>query len=654
MDVTIPTVKEVKALGTKALKVVFSEPINSTTSSTTSAYKIDGKSIAGSVKFDYASNSVIISTGMTTGEHKLTVEDVADFAGLKVNAKDIAFTVANDTDAPVVASAKSIDLKKVEIQFNEPVKAISKAYHTSSGNTGTIKISDTKVTVEFDDTKRMGMSDTTIYFEGVEDYSGNKADRNVIVKPVLDTERPAVTSSKVELDSSNHKFTVVFNKEVKEADAKKGENYTLKDKDGKVVTGKGLDAKGHPIVAINYNSTKKEVTFSLVGKLDSNKYTLEVSGIQDNASIANTMMPYANVFEIGDTKAPTITKVWVEEKSTTGTPTKHDQYVYVQFSEAMANEGDGSVLDKVKYNYCANLDTPSWTPLPTDAKVELITADTVKISLPRTETKYIEGAKTGIRITLVADLAKNYLGTDYVATAQIKAAKEDITILSAKATAKDIVEVEFSGVLSNIDANDFKVNGKSVTLDSYKNEDGKTIATFKLAEADKLNANVNVNFTTGATISSQDAFGAKVKAADTKAIEDAIKAETIDINIANKKAFEVDGTAGTVTIKFDEELSAISSQVLDLVSVKVDGKEVAIDSMATATDTLVLTLAKDASGKLKEKADATKLIELDNNKIIEVSVKEANDTAKVIVDKATKPNSVKSFIKSGVYQVVKK
>lgn len=151
VDVTIPEVEEVTGLGTKAFQVEFSEPVDRATAISTANYKIDGKSIAGSVEY-VNSSTVIVTTELATGDHKLTVNGVKDFAGFVVTPVSYDFTVAVDTEAPTVVTSKSSDLTKVEIEFNEPLRSVGKVYNGVSSKTGTVTRSGNKVTVVF--TKR--------------------------------------------------------------------------------------------------------------------------------------------------------------------------------------------------------------------------------------------------------------------------------------------------------------------------------------------------------------------------------------------------------------------------------------------------------------------------------------------------------------------
>ena len=666
VDTTIPSVKEVTALGTKALKIVFTEPVKKSSASSTSKIKIDGKSIAGSVKYNFSDN-VIISTTMTVGEHKLSIDGVEDFYGLKVNVKDIAFTVAEDTTAPEIVSAKAIDLKKVEVVFNEPVKAVTKAYHTSSSKTATLPITpdDTKVTLTFKDA--MSVNNTTVTLENVEDYSGNKATRTVDVTPVLDTERPTVSSVKVEKDGSVHKFTVTFSESVKEdttaASAEEGSNYVIKDKDAKVVSGKGLNSNGSPSDnSITYTDSKKQAVFSLSALLAAGDYTIEISGIQDTAVVSNTMMPYTYSFTIGDTSSPTISRTWIEQDPVTGTsPTKYDAVIYVQFSEDMAVEGNGNVVDKFKYNYTLNYTSPAaatWVPISTDSTLEMVAPDTLKITLPRSTINYKDAPKLGIKVTLVSDVAGNFLAAsnDYVTTTSV-GAKDDIKLDTIKATATNTIEVVFKGILTNISANDFKVkvgaNERPVDLETYSTADGKTTAIFKLYnEDDELDADVgaNTDLVIDADPSTQDAFGAIIESG-TFAIEDKIVPEAIDFagDVEFELAKALTPETYTLTLKFSENITtAVAVQLYSALTVKVDSNDTKDD--ASITNIVVngdeVTLTVDTSGiddGLTGKVDEV-------NSVWEVSLLDANNTVKAIKD--LNGNAAKPFTRSAKYSDV--
>lgn len=569
VDTTIPYVKEVKGLGTKAIEVIFNEPVTKTTARRLSAYKVDGKALSGSVKYVYP-NSVIISTNLTVGEHTLSVKDVEDFAEFKVQEAGFEFTIEKDNEAPEIVSAKSNDLTEVELTFNEPVKSISNAYHTSKAN-GAIKpyqINGKKVTLEFK--TPMSLGNTTIYLENVEDYSGNKADRSIVITPELDLTRPEVVEVKVE---NGQEFTIVFSEKVNKDQAREYKNYVIKDEDGKVPSGVGLNSKGNPVVTmgdIELNSDGKEVTFKLRSPLDKGIYTIEISGIQDKAHIPNTMLPHTETFEVGDTTELKLEEAWLEEEENGSY-----KYVYIRFNKAVATEGDGNALVLSKYNYTtayekdkAGKDVSSWYPLPTKATIGLEAEDTVKIEFPKNFDKNIKG----IRVTLVTDDEGNSF-KDYQAKAEVKPKDaRKIKLESAKVTAKDTVEATFSAPLVSVVDSDFSlvtVQGDvyyKVYFEEFKANNEK-VAIFKIIEGKDKAVGEDVygwKFVTAESPESVGRFGAKL-VADTKGVEviDAIRPTINKINAVEGKDY--------IELEFNEAVKT-SGYVLGL-TVKVNGEE---------------------------------------------------------------------------------
>jgi hypothetical protein len=619
VDNTIPTVKEVVGLGTKAIKVVFSEPVKKATASRITSYKIDDKVFSGSIKYVYP-NSVIISTTMTVGDHALSVKDVEDFAGFKVQEPGFDFTIVEDNDAPEIVSAKSIDLYEVEVTFNEPVKSISNGYHTSKSNTATrpYDIASEKVVLNFKNAMTLG--NTTIYVDGVEDYSGNKADRTIVITPELDTTRPEVVAVDVE---DGKEFTIAFSKRIFVDDAEKGSNYIIKNADGKVPAGYGLNSKGNPIRSPQYNNDKREVEFELVKSLPKGSYTLEINGIRDQSYIKNTILPHTEAFVVGDTGKPEVVKAWMEE-SDGGSY----RYIYVQFDEPVATEGNGNALELVKYNYtnktgydAYNPENYTWKPVPTKSTIDLVGEDAVRINLPKDDGL---GDITGMRVTLVADLEDNFLAglVNYVKITS--EANRSIDIDTVEATDTDTIEVTFKGKLITVSASDFKLEGdqaSEIILDDFKYDGGDTIATFKLRDDKNLTEDVYGNVLRFKTtknniddVDSQDAYGSKVKIGQTKNVKDKIN-PTINTDFA----VDVAEDNQSVTIAFNEEIKA-DEYVAGVVRVKVNGSTKTVTGFSVVNEKELKVLV--------DLEDAT------DTDIVEVEILEANKTVKAITDKA--------------------
>lgn len=638
IDTTVPTVQSVTGLGTKAFKVVFSEPVKQSTVNTTSNFRINGNAVSGSVKYSYP-NTAIITTDLPVGNHKLTVSNVEDFAGFKISSAEQEFTVAEDTTAPEVVSVKTTDLTEVEIKFNETIKSVGTVYHTTSGYTASsVTINDDTVKLVFN--QKLSLSENTVYLQNVTDYSNNSANREVKVTPVLDTQRPAVVGVKTELvnNDSAHKFTFEYSKNVESADAREPKNYTVKDSAGKVVAGKGLDSNGHPAVSISYDPTTKKASFTLLGKLDAGKYTVEVAGVRDTASIANTMLPYTTTVDVSNTIRPVVSTTWVEE-TTAGN--KYDSVIYVQFSKAMAISGAGDVTQVNKYNYATNFDAVTnggtFRPIPSDSKVELVNAETVRITLPRSETSLLAaGTDLGLRIATVADTNGNYAGSDYLVYTAVKA-KSAVTIgvEKAEATATDTVKVTFQSTLSNVDINDFTINGVAPKSVDTTTTDGKTVATFTLNSDSKFAPDLAGSaFVISSTPKSQNAFGAPLSSAAVTLVDKIAPTVTDTAVVVAKDTFGTGPDAPqnvfSATVEFNETLKVTNTP--NLFTVRVEGKAVTVVGAEPDGKNLVVYFNGVDNNSITDK------------QLVEVFLKDVNTEAGVVTD--LKDNAAKSFTKS--------
>ncbi|ANS76114.1 hypothetical protein AWM70_17255 [Paenibacillus yonginensis] len=638
VDVTTPSVKEVTGLGTKAFKVVFSEPVDRATAISTANYKIDGKAIAGSVEYAYP-DAVVISTALTTGDHKLTVSNVQDFSGLKVVPVESDLTVSEDTEAPTVASVKTTDLSKVVVTFNEPVKSVGTVYNGISSKTGTVTHStaSNEVTVTFTKDNALSVNENTLVFNNVTDYSGNSATREVKVTPTLDTTRPEVVSVTSDADQGNTILKVKYSKAVNDT-ALKGANYTVKDANGKVVTGNGLDANGHPVRTITWNATTNTATITFAGALNQGTYTLDITGVQDTAYVANTILPVSTSFTVGDSSEFKVSKFWHEVQTTTGN--KHDVYFYVSFSKPVATSGVGDATSIAKYSISWD-GTDNFTALPVDSYVDLVTPETVRITVPYTE-KTLSNPK--LKVSLIADQDGNlaYDGVGYV-SGPITENSINVGVDKVEATAKDTIKVTFDDKLTSVDPSDFRVTTTDATynvnLDSYSYDGSNTIATFTVVG--DLGAAPVAKFILNNTTSpsTQNAFGGKVKF-NPQTITDKVAPETVDV--ATNVPFKVTSSAANtykVHVYFNEGISVVEgTNLVDVTATGVDVSDVSYDQGA-ASNELVITFTTNAS--------------LDYDSVITVSLAAANTSAKAITDASTNKNAAAGFTKAALYSAVK-
>lgn len=527
VDTQLPEVTEVKALGTKAIKVVFSEPVTSSTAANLANYKIDGKAFTGNVKFTYP-NIAFITTDVAVGSHQLTVQGVEDFNSFKVSPATIDFEVAEDTTAPEIVSAKAIDLTKVEIEFNEPVKSVKKAYQTSSTKTAQTpyEIKDNKVILTFSETNRLSLGESIVYLEGVTDYSNNSADRNTTVTPELDTVRPEVTSVTAESKDSPAQtlITVEFSESVNADDIAKTDNYVLRNEKGEIFSGKGFTTKGHPVKTPVYAKDKNskdilnKVVLESIDTLPAGKYSLEIAGIRDRASIGNTLVPVKVEFTVTETGSVKVNSAWY-------TTDGDDTLVYIQFNKALASSGSGDATVVSKYNYIAG---GTQYPFPVkSAKAELYSADTVRIVVPTADLTNWSSVAS-VRATNIADVNDNYLVDQTVAISNISSSFVDIKAADVKATDRKTIQVKTDGPISYVDKNDFVFTG--LTTSTYGVDvalkDNNTVIEFTFdKEVVPYNSGVTVSTRAQADIKSGDSYGRQLKQFTGVTVNDEIKPE---------------------------------------------------------------------------------------------------------------------------------
>jgi len=646
LDVTAPTVQEVTGLGTKAFKIKFSEPVNPGNAQISTNYKVDGKAIGASVKFAYP-DTVIVQTALAVGEHTVTVENVKDFAGLGVAAVSNTFTVAEDTSAPEVVSATTKDLKEVIVEFNETVKGVSEAYANVSGNKASkVVIEDTKVRLFFNNA--LNYTENTITLKGVSDYSDNKADREVKVTPKLDTVRPTVSDWELQLKSDGHYVAKIrFSEDLDNDTAKDRANYVMKKSDGSVANIAGFNSKGNPSIAPTFDgSNKRVVLVDLGSSLNSENYTLTLSGIKDTAAIGNVMLPVTIDLNVAKAAKGEIDRVWY------GPADSGYQYVYVEFNKEVATSGEGSALVAAKY-HLLNKDGVSVGQLTDDNNnVEPLTSKSVRI-----RTKLINGINDvsdySIKASYIANTDGEFLKqnggyelTKAFANSQYIGVKN-----SVKATSATEVKVEFDSKITSISESDFKINGNTVYSASLAS-DGKS-ATLTLSDANKLPANLAGGYTLTTVgqdyMYTQNEYGVKLGAVTGLAIKDEIKPEFKEDSLKIAPASTTQATYTftvdlTESVKFNTKYNDVTL-AYDLFDIKAKANGVEYKGKVTNIDydqgsklVLTVTFTKDDAVAPNLGANAT----------INFKFSGDNDVQKFIVD-TTEGNPLKEFSASGYY-----
>jgi len=565
LDVTVPTVESVQALGTKALKIKFSEPVKQQ-GIISSNFRIDDKAIAATVQYTYP-DTVILSTELTEGAHTLRVSNVTDYSGLSIVPNTTEFTASVDTTAPVVSSVTSKDLKQVTITFDEPVKSVSGAYaNVTSFTPATTVVSDNKVTLTF--TNPLNASENNIRLTNVTDYSGNSANLDVKVTPSLDTVRPVVVDTKFAQEDGNYVATLVFSKNLDRASAQDSSNYVLRNAAGSIPSSStAVNNSGNPIRQPALQSDGKTVTINFGPNLNSEVYALTIAGVKDSATIGNVLLPYTVSLSVAQASTASVTNAWK-------TVENGHNYIYVQFNRALAADGAGSAVNATKY---LTTGAGAKQVVKSDNDIQLITANTVRLEATNlTSTEY--SALANITANYIADATGAYLaaGKGYSTPVALRASTDAVKVTGdINVTDKKTVVVKFDGPISNVVANNFEVQNASDATVAVANNgtlsaDQKTLTLTLDRElaADFTNLKL-VRVGTGTV----DAFGNVVNVPTGSTLTNKIAASLISSNPV--VVTQTSATQFDVTVKFDKniEISTDKELIKDLLTVVIGSEE---------------------------------------------------------------------------------
>lgn len=627
VDTQLPTISNVTGLGTSAVRVEFSEPVTRATALNVANYRLNGNVFSGTVSYSYP-NVVIISTPLTVGAHNISAQGVQDFAGFAAGTAASNFTVAEDTTAPEIVSITAKNLEEVVVTFNEPVRSVTRAYHTSTSRPATVTVSDNKVTLKFSETNRLSQGANTIYLEGVTDYSGNSAARNGNVTPELDTTRPTIASASAKAVGNVTEITVEFSESVLAADIATRSNFVLRKADGNVYTGNGFTSAGNPTTVPSFEVTaagtsdKRVVLRSVGTTLPAGTYSLHVAGIRDRAAVGNTIIPESVSFTVTQAGAIAVNSAWFNQD------TVNNQTVfYVQFDRAFATSGDGNALDRNKYDYLVGgAETSAQAiPFPASANVSVYSANLLQITVPTSDLQpgFAAAAYKGIRVRNVSDLNGNYvIPTRNIAISSQNASYVGLVDNNDKSysNARNKVFLKYEGTIYNPVKEDFIFVNAGATITptgvTAAQSGTQTILEFTFAE-DTLPYNTSsVKWTTRAqdAIVTTDTYGRKIaEATSPQDVADRIAPKVTGTSVANV-------TTKAVTVSFTENI--VVNWTPAAFKVTVNGNTISgLTASNFTVDNAVLTVQLPASTTLN------------NNDVVMVEVLN-NDTGKFLTDVA--------------------
>jgi Big-like domain-containing protein len=460
VDRAVPEVLSVEGLGTKAVKVTFTEPVKEDTVKP-SNFKIDGSSFVGTIDKD--ETEVVILKNykkLSEGTHTIEIKGIEDFAGYLMVTTEEEFEVVEDNEAPAIESVDAT-LEYVTVTFTEPVqdssvRGGSNAYWKATESTSVKNKSKVNAERISDDTYKFDFTDKALpgysvylYLEGVKDYSDNTIakDSPVLVNAEIDQTRPEVVY--VEVNDDNDEIEVKFSKAIDNLTKK--DKYELLDEDDKKVS----------IKTVKSSDNDRTATVHLYKGLKKGTYTLELEGLQDKTVLKNTIMPYSTELEVGSVDGPKVTNVSV-----------NDREVYIKFNREMTISGEYGVANPD--NYFMEYDGKV-RALPDDVEIQVYAeGKSVIITMPEeiNDKKFVDTKLTAITVQRVEDVdGKTLKGySDRVETKDVTLAVNEATLVN-----ETTIELEFNQIIlditgglsltgTNVKIEDYEVDGDMLTL----------------------------------------------------------------------------------------------------------------------------------------------------------------------------------------------
>lgn len=607
VDNTLPTVVSVTALGTKSIKIIFSEPIMP---ATVASFKLGGTAFYGQPTLSGRELVLKAWDALKVGDHVLTVANVEDYSGLKSLSADFAFTVVEDKTAPVMTEVTAT-LETLTVLFSEDIDPDSvdndKVYWKSGDSkvkaTGKKSVAGNKWEFYFaaESGKALPSYETLVYVEGIKDYSGNAMTETTrLVKAVVDQTRPEVVEVKVDDDKMG--FVVKFSKDVENKSFVT--NITVSDKDSKV----------RSVYSAVRMSDKNKIQVKMYEKLPEGTNTVKVTGIKDATTLANTMLDYSTTISVGDSTSPKHDSTSIGYNPTTGV-----RRVILAFNEKM----DASTLANPA-NYTVKFAGTVRT-LPSDATLTVIQdSKAILIDFPdkigSATTVFGTIGLTEVTVMGVKDVAGNILdGFTYMATIT---ASQTVTVMDfdsdfggykAQVTGLKEIKVKFSQGIAKADKTDFLVAGYVVKA---AKADNSSIVVIEL-EADMATTGTTPQVTVVGTDSKIETVAGGINVIPSAGI--VITAGQVWDKVQPKVQLATDVTklnvtnTRTIVLPFSENLGGTAADyAYDLVVTRDSDNKVLVagtqyDTLLSTGNLIVITvklLEKDSKYKVEVKADA--------------------------------------------------
>ncbi len=380
LDKTLPEGLELKVEDARTLVLEASEALNVASTGkgkykTSQNFKVDGKKLSLNVA-NNGTNTIKLTfkKPLKVGEHKLSVVDVKDYAGLPLVNYKGDFTIEEDKDAPKMIEAKVLANNMIVVKFDENLdveNGIGK-YRVNGKNVKSQEFYEepedhtnydmVKLTLnDADKLDSAATAEVEVQYKDQKDASQNavKSFTTFVFTTDDDTELPTVEVKEVKQGKTNGAVVLKFSKSMKTSVG----TVKVKKVDGKKATQTLGQAKWMK------SNTELQVEGT---KLNGNGHEVEIEleGFQD-ASIRENKMPITTLtFSTADQKKPEFQTVKYD---------KDQNALILYFSEELEVE---TAEKAISYNFLANSTTTVATRLDEldfESEIE-VDGDTVVIT----------------------------------------------------------------------------------------------------------------------------------------------------------------------------------------------------------------------------------------------------------------------------------
>jgi hypothetical protein len=342
MDNQTPSLVAVEAAGTRYVKLVFSEPVDTSSSAVKNyaIYKFNGKTMNAALPAACFGREVYLCfiSPLEQGVNTLSINTntIYDLAAFPIfDVASFTFTAEEDRTPPQVALVDAYR-EKVRVTFSEEVKDQARLYwldgSTKRYAQASAKLPYERETIEFTfpESTYLPANSATVGIEYISDMNGNAAaDYVASVAPQFDSTRPEVVSVS---SSAINEIVVEFSKAVRLGTANNG-RFALKNSNGVSIT-------LSPQAYTPSGSTVADPRFiKLAGSIAAGDYSLTVANVEDTTAQANRCAESTHAVAVRDSTEPAIAAVTVNIP---------ESKVVLTFSKAL---DWASASDRLNYEY---------------------------------------------------------------------------------------------------------------------------------------------------------------------------------------------------------------------------------------------------------------------------------------------------------------